>query len=213
MHRLSRLICLGFLTVLVSGCSSSIDSTPATPPTTQPTATVTSTPTATPTSRALGQTAFICSAITGGTVKVFTDPATGLTFSYPAAWTESNCTRFTSADGTQTLLIGNVFFVTVTPRQGQTIRQWVSAQAQPNETITLTPLSVRHAVEAASVTVQLGQGATPNEPFVQTMAIVAGTSRFYNVTTLIAQMSMTDTMPGISNAQLIQQVVSTFDVP
>lgn len=151
--------------------------------------------------------------MTEGAVKVFSDPATGVTLSYPAAWTESDCTRYTAADGTQTLLIGNVFFVTVTSRQGQTIQQWVNAQAQPNETITLTPLSVRHAVEAASVTVQLAQGAVPNAPFVQTMAIVAGTSRFYEVTDLIAQMSMTDTMPGISTAQLVQQVVSTFDVP
>ncbi len=45
------------------------------------------------------------------------------------------------------------------------------------------------------------------------MAIVAGSQNFYEVTELIAQMSMTDTLPSLSTAQLVQQVVTTFDVP
>lgn len=51
------------------------------------------------------------------------------------------------------------------------------------------------------------------ELLVQTRAIVAGSQYFYWANSLIALYSMIETAPRMSNDQLIQHVVTTFDVP
>ena len=211
MRILLRLVGLALLAVLFAGCSAT-SANISTPATHTPAATATTAP-ATPTSTPLPtNTTFTCPATINGSSKVFTDSATSLSFSYPAAWTEADCQRIVGANGEQTLIIGNVFLVSVTPRNGLTIQQWVNQQTDTNETVTLAPLSVSHAQAAVSVTVGLGPNAGPNEPFLQALAIVAGSQSFYQVNGLIAQMSVTDTMPGESNTNLVQQVVTTFDV-
>ena len=170
-------------------------------------------PTATVTPRPNGTT-FACptSVAPDGTTKTFSDPQFGFSFSYPAAWTEDDCQQVFANE----VLIGNLFFVYVMPREGRTIAQWVAATKTPEETVTLTPLADPHAVEAVRVTVTFpnGPGPTPQafQPFVQTLALVAGTHTFYSVGKFIAQMSLTDTIPHFSGVQLAQQVVSTFDV-
>lgn len=181
--------------------------------------TATPLPTATATPEPPKSGTFMCPVTASGSQNVFFDAATGLRFSYPAAWTESKCQRGVDPDGTQGLLIGNIFSVDVVPRNGQSIQQWVDAQTDTkNEVITLNPLTVAHADSAVTVSAQRAPNTDPTlewdkEPFAQSFAIVAGSQHFYIVYGLVAQMSMSDTMTGMSLQQLAQQVVSTFDVP
>jgi hypothetical protein len=176
-------------------------------PTVAPTATASAT--ATP----VMQT-FTCPAATNGQYKVFADQQTGLTFRYPAAWTETQCTRLVEANGTIDLRIANLFSVSVVPRQGLSIQWWVNQQSDQNETVTLGALQVMHAVEAATVVVTVPQGVEyDREPFNSTIAIVAGSSSFYQVVHFIETVDTTDTVPPLSIQQQTQQIVSTFDVP
>ncbi len=203
------------LTLSLAGCggagsAAATRSTPALAATATLLPTAAATATVTP--RSLGTFTCPTTVSPDGTTKIFSDPQFGLSFSYPAAWTEDRCQQVFA----NVILIGNLFFVYVMPRQGRTIAQWVNATKTPEETVTLTPLADPHAVEAVQVTVTFpnGPGPTPQafQPFVQTLAIVAGTRTFYSVIKLIAQMSLTDTIPHFSGVQLAQQVVSTFDV-
>lgn len=180
--------------------------TPTASPTLAPTATATST------AATITQVPFTCPEVVTGARKVFDDAATGLHFSYPAAWTEHECVRYSSTDGTGSVLVGNLFFVGISPRNGLTIQQWVARNVDPQiEQDTLTPLSVAHAADAVSVRVSSVPGAS--RPPSQIAAIVLGDKQIYVVSPLIAQMSMTDTIPPLSHDQLVQQVVATFDVP
>ena len=186
-----------------------------------PTATATVTPNATATFAPPVTQTFTCPATVNGAVKIFSDSGTGLQFDYPAAWTEKDCQRFVaeniSPSGStiagQSIVIGNLFIVAVSPRRGLAIQQLVNQVEGSDETVTLTPLAIAHAVAAAQLSVTVSPAATHPPRFAQTLAIVEGSQNFYEVSGLVAQMSMTDTMPGISNAALIQQVVTTFDVP
>lgn len=177
----------------------------------------TSTPTTslmTPTP-ASSATTFTCPATLNGAQKTFTDTSMPLSFSYPAAWTESRCQRFMGNDGLQTLFIGNLFSVGVMPRNGQTIQQWVSAQTNQYEVVTLGALTVPQAQEAATISVAPSATSDPNkafdaEPFASTFAIVAGSHSFYVINSFNVQFSMTDTQANPSQAQ---QIVTTFIVP
>lgn len=203
------------LPMLVAACagpgSSAVGgaATPTLGPTTaaSPVATATSAATATVTPRPAGNFAFTCPTVVAGQTKTFTDPQLGLSFSYPAAWTEQDCAQVSAT----TIRVGNLFFVTAIPREGRTIAQWVDATKAADEVVTLTPLADPYAVEAAhvAVTFPAGPDATPPslQPFTQTYAIVAGARNFYVVGELIAQFSMTDTLnpPGG-----IEPVVATF---
>lgn len=162
-------------------------------------------------------TTFTCPATLNGAQKTFTDTSMQFSFSYPAAWTESNCQRFAGNDGQQTLFIGNLFSISVMPRNGQTIQQWVNTQANQYEIVTLGALTVPQAQEAATVSVAPSAISDPAkafdaEPFAQSFAIVAGTHSFYVVNGFVAQLSMTDTMPNLTRQQLAQQIVTTFAV-
>jgi hypothetical protein len=55
----------------------------------------------------------------------------------------------------------------------------------------------------------VGPNGQSDEPFAQTLAIVAGTAKFYEVISLIAQESNQDTLPNVS----LVPVVQTFEVP
>lgn len=161
---------------------------------------------------------FACPAASAGSGKVFSDSAMRFSFSYPAAWTETSCQRFTGNDGQQTLFIGNLFSVSIMPRSGQSIQQWVNTQTNQYETVTLGALTDTQAQAAATVSAAPSAITDPNkpfdaEPFWSTFAIVAGSHSIYMVNGFIAQMSMTDTIPNLSRQQLAQQVVSTFIVP
>lgn len=139
-------------------------------------------------------------------------------FQLTAAWTETSCQRFTGNDGQQTLFIGNLFSVSIMPRSGQSIQQWVNTQTNQYETVTLGALTDTQAQAAATVSAAPSAITDPNkpfdaEPFWSTFAIVAGSHSIYMVNGFIAQMSMTDTIPNLSRQQLAQQVVSTFIVP
>jgi hypothetical protein len=100
-----------------------------------------------------------------------------------------------------------------------TIQQWVASQVDtPNETVTLRPLAVPGALDAATITAS--PTATANltkpfdaEPFSQTIAMVEGSQYFYQVVSLIALEDATDTGSPYSWEQLDQQVVTTFVVP
>lgn len=211
------LLALVLALLCLSACATRTTIAQAPTATLVPAATATATPF--PTDSVVAQTPFACPETTVGSRKIFFDAETGLRFSFPAAWTEHDCVRMAGQGGGQTLLIGSLFFVGVEPRNGLTIQQWVNQQADPqNEQITLTPLTVAHAVDAVTVHVAATPNADPNkpiamEPLVQTKAIVAGSQYFYWVNPLIALYSMTDTAPPMSHDQLTQQVVTTFDVP
>jgi hypothetical protein len=189
-----------------SGTTSGSLTTPApapTPSSVPPTAA----PTATVTPRPAGQ--FVCPTTVAGVTKTFVDPQLGLSFTYPAAWTENECQQLSNTF----IIVGNLFPVGAIPRAGQTIAEWVNATKSADEVVTLTPLSAPYAVEAARVTVTFPNGThgTPAafQPFVQTLAIVAGPRTFFQVNYLLAQASMTDTMPpGGIEAKL--QVIETF---
>ncbi len=162
-------------------------------------------------------TTFTCGSVSTGSTKLFNDTAMRLSFSYPATWTENSCQRIQGPGSQQTLIIGNLFSVTVAPRSGQSIQQWVQDQANQYEVVTLGTLTDQHAQDAATVSVNPSATSDPNkpfdaEPFAQTFAIVAGAQSIYAVNSFIAQMSMTDTMPNLSRQQLAQQIVSTFTV-
>jgi hypothetical protein len=162
-------------------------------------------------------TAFTCESKSVGALKLFNDTSMQLSFSYPATWTEKSCQRVQGPGSQQTLVIGNLFNVTATPRNGQSIERWVQAQTNQYEVVTLNALAVQHAQEAATVLASPSAVSDPSrpfdsEPFVQTLAIVAGSRSFYVVTGFIAQMSMTDTVPNLSRQQLAQQIVGTFNV-
>lgn len=214
MPRRTARITLALLAIVccLAACRPTTTLSQASTPTASATLVPTATPTVTPTASTLAQGAFTCPAMLDGEQKVFDDAATGLHFSYPAAWTEHDCVRYSATDGTQSLLVGNLFFVGVWPRNGLTIQQWVAQHIDPRiEQDTLTPLTVAHAADAASVQVSSVPGAS--RPPSQIGAIVAGTQQIYVVSPLIAQMSMSDTIPRMSYVQLVQQVVTTFDVP
>ena len=207
----------GVLTML-AGCggSSSAGVAQTATATSLPTATATATlaPTATATS---GMTSFTCPETISGSQKDFYDSQLGLRFSFPATWTENGCERDVEANGTQSVLIGNLFRVITAPRDGLTIQQWVNQQVDtPNETVTLSPLTAPGATSADEVQAAPTSNASKpfdSEPFSQTDAIVAGTQQFYEVVGLIAMVNTTDTAPPLSHDQLTRQVVSTFQVP
>ncbi len=197
----------------LAGCGSGTIAI-STPP---PTATIVSLPataTTSPTAAltVVSDTKMACPVTVSGSQKLFADTDTGLKFSFPASLTEEHCDCRVFSDGSATLDVGNLFHMWVTPRAaGQTIQQWVSAQTDQYETVTLTPLSVAHA--ASAVSVQAEPAATPGprpfdaEPFAQARAIVAGTQRFYTVFGLVAMVNTTDsTAPTAS-------IIATFDVP
>jgi len=138
-------------------------------------------------------------------------------FSYPAAWTENECQRVVVSDGTQTLHIGNLFWVARVPRAGMTIQQWVSSQTNQYEVVTLRPLTDSHAQSAVTISAQPAATPDPNKPFdaeplSDTLAIVAGSQYFYEVGSLIAVVNETDTTPPLWSQQLAQQIVGTFVV-
>lgn len=202
--------------LLLAGCGASQPATSsantATPaPTVTPTA-VPAMATSTPT-----MTKFTCASSLAGSTRLFSDPSMQLSFSYPAAWTENSCQRIQGSGSQQTLIIGNLFSITMTPRNGQSVHQWVQDQANQYEVVTLGALTVQHAQEAATVSVNPSATSDPSkpfdaEPFTQTFAIVAGSQSFYVVNGFVAQMNMTDTIPNLSRQQLAQQIVSTFSV-
>jgi hypothetical protein len=97
----------------------------------------------TPTITVTSQQDFTCPAAVNGSQKVFVDSETSLRFGYPVAWTEADCQRLQISDGSEILLIGNLFHVRVVARQGRTIQQWVDQQSTKNETVSLTPLTAR----------------------------------------------------------------------
>ena len=183
-------------------------------PTSAPTATATLAPTATASPRPNGTT-FACPTTVSpdGTTKTYSDPQLGFTFFYPASWTENTCYQVLAND----VVIGNLFYVFVTPRQGRTIAQWAAATKLPAEDVTLTPLADPRAVEVALVTDTFPNGPPPTPPppptFVQTLAIIAGTQSFYGIITLLDQQNTTDTVPRISAVQLATLVAPTFVVP
>jgi hypothetical protein len=125
-----------------AGSASGPQSTSTSTPTATSAPTTTAAPTATVTPLPLGTIACPTMISPDGSAKIFTDPPLGFSFAYPAAWTENICQQ-----GATGVLIGNLFSVSLTPRQGRTIAQWVDATKTPEETVTLTPLTDPHAVE------------------------------------------------------------------
>ncbi len=218
MRTSARWIGAALLCALLAGCGSAPTGGVSTA---SPTATQTLSSIATATTSPLTAAAFTCPAAVSGSIKVFSDSASSLTFSYPAAWTEKDCQRNVaenispsgSSIAGQSIVVGNLFIVAVSPRRGLTIQQLVSEVQGSDETVTLSPLTVVQAVAAVSVTATASPSAAHPPRFAQTLAIIAGSQNFYEVMGLVAQMSMTDTIPPLSHAQLVQQVVTTFDVP
>lgn len=213
MERRRRASIIGILSMLavgLVGCSQGTAASIA--PTNTVAPTMTTAPTATATT-GVTQTDFSCPTTTTGSTTTFSDAQSGLSFSYTSAWTEKQCTRIDAGNGVETLFIGNVFSVSVLPRNGQTVQQYVSAAKAANETVTLTPFTAAHAVAAYAVSDTIGANPQAEEPFVQTVAIVEGSQNFYIVAEFIAQMSISDTMTGVYGSKLAQQVVSTFNVP
>lgn len=208
---------VALLSVLLTGCASAPSGGASI---TSPTATAILAPTVTVTP-GVTQASFVCPTIVSGASKVFSDNATSISFSYPAAWTENDCQRYIaenispygSSPAQQSVLVGNLFIITVWPRNGLTIQQWVNQRTTPDESVTLTPLTMAHANAAVTVAVTVSPQATTPPPLSQTLAIVAGSQNFYEVTNLVAQMSMTDTIPPLTHAQLVQQIVTTIEVP
>jgi hypothetical protein len=140
---------------VLAGCGGVQTGTTSRQPTLTPLVAATSTVASSPTDAATPvSSTFTCPATLNGTQKVFADSQLQLSYSYPAAWTENNCQRFVAADGREKLFIGNLFSVTMTPRSGQTIEQWVGAQTDQYEVITLGPLTVPHAQSAATISAQ-----------------------------------------------------------
>lgn len=213
-------ICVAALVIVLAGCSASpgADSSTgavASRPTIAPSPSSTATAAPTATVALTSQTSFACPTTVNGSQKIFTDAQTGLSFSYPAGWTESVCQRSVWSNGTTDLNVGNLFDVYLTPRNGLTIQQWVSQQADKNETVTLAPLPVKHAQDAVTVSVTVPPSVQLDaEPYASTEAIVAGTQSFYQVIHYIALTNdFTDTVPPMSIQQVAQQIVGTFDVP
>ena len=213
--------------MLLAGCAANATTAPqarANPPamlaSTTPTASpspIPATPTPIPATPTAVITTFACPAATTGAQKTFSDTSMRFSFSYPAAWTENDCQRIITSDGGQTLVIGNLFSVSIAPRNAQTIQQWVNAQANQYEIVTLGQLADSHAQEAATVSAAPSATSDPNkpfdaEPFASAIAVVAGSQYFYTVNGFVAQMSMTGTAPNLSRQQLAQQIVSTFVV-
>lgn len=213
--------------VLLAGCAANATTSPqaranptatlaSTTPTTTPTTTP-ATPTPIPATPTAVITTFACPAAITGAQKTFSDTSMRFSFTYPAAWTENDCQRIITSDGRQTIVIGNLFSVNIAPRNAQTIQQWVDAQANQYEIVTLGQLADSHAQEAATVSAAPSATSDPNkpfdaEPFASAMAVVAGSQYFYTVNDFVAQMSMTDTMPNLSRQQFAQQIISTFVV-
>jgi hypothetical protein len=145
---------------------------------------------------------FTCPTTTNGDIKVFSDATYGsYSFSYPARWTEKYCQLDTT-----TTTIGNLFKVSVWARNGKSIQEWVAGEKTPNEMVTLTPLHVKHADDAVTVTDTLAPGISQGS-FTQTKAIIAGSQNFYVITTLIVLANMTDTVP----TEPITAILATFD--
>jgi hypothetical protein len=216
---MSGLTLAGLAALALAGCGSGAIAL-STPTATATTAIYSNPPTATPwpTSSVtlVSDTQITCPVTVSGNQKVFLDADTGLKFSFPATLTEEHCQRIVGSDGSVTTFVGNLFIAWTRPRTaGQTIQQWVNTQTDQYETVTLSPLTVAHAESAVSVNTE--PTATPGprgfdaEPFAGTIAIVAGTQRFYGVSGLVAMMNATDSTPGANST--INAIIATFDVP
>lgn len=215
MWRRGQAITIGILCVLSAAGMVACGGVPAASvsPTNTVAPTATSTPPATATSpTGATQTDFTCPTTKSGSTTTFRDAQSGLSFSYTSAWTEQQCTRIDGGNGVETLLIGNLFSVSVFPRGGQTAQEYVNATKDANESVTLTPFTAAHAVAAYAVADTIGANPQAEEPFAQTLAIVEGSQSFYQVNEFIAQMSISDTMPGVYGSKMVRQVVSTFAV-
>ena len=195
--------------ILLAACGSTPTAqTPSTP-------TATFAPTASPTATATATATFVvpngdiaCPETTSGTTTTFADTQTGLSFTFPASWTEHYC----QGSSGQGMLVGNLFSVALQPRNGQTIQQMVDATKVSGEMVTLTSLADPHVAAADTVSVSFANGqGSDRDPFVQTFAIVQGSQQFYLVYRLLAQMNMTDTVVG--SPDQLRQVVTTFVVP
>jgi hypothetical protein len=200
MERVSRRTRISWLALLalgalLAGCATGPTGVFTTLPS-LPTATLATAPTATATTAPLTTIAFTCPATVNGAVKVFSDSVSGLTFDYPATWTEKDCHRYVAENigpngstiAGQSILIGNLFIVAVAPHRGLTIQQFVSDVQGSDETVTLTPLTVTHAVEADTLKVTISSTAAQPPRFAQTLAIIAGTQSFYEVSGLVLQL-------------------------
>lgn len=197
------------LSTLLAGCSSA----PAGSASLSPTAT--SAPSVTPTRTPLLQLIYACQTTTNGATKTISDPATGISFTYPAAWVEVSCQHMPSSDGgAASLQVGSLFLIEISQRNGESIQHWVARQAG-GDTITLVPLDAPHAVAAVRMDETPTSGQMVDAPrFYNTIAVVAGTQYMYEVLAVNASSALypTDTVPSISRAEL-DQIVSTFVVP
>lgn len=165
--------------------------------------------TATPSGPTLiSQTSYTCPAVVTGSTKTFTDNETGFSFSYPAAWTETQCQRFLTSDGNTTLSIGQVFHVMVIPRTGQDALNWVQSQVTvgTGETVTTTPINVKQAMEAYQITDNPGPNTPPNRPLAQAGFIIMGSRNLYVIYTLIAQTETQDTLINVPALQIVQSI-------
>lgn len=203
---------LGWAFVLLGCGSTSVVASVTTSLNPTPSPTVSTTATVAPAATIVSQS-YACPVTVTGTTKTFADAASGFSFNYPAAWTEQDCVRFGGADSAEfSILIGNLFFVHIVPRNGMTAQQFVATQNSATQTFTLTPTTVAQAQEADTVTGTFAPNmpAPPTGVLAQAKYLIVGSNNFYVISPLIAQMSMTDTLPNTSDA--IPNVVASFAV-
>jgi len=184
-----RSCCIPLLGValLVGGCGASPSVPTASAGTATPTATLaplaTASPSATPVS-VIKSEQFTCPETSSGSDKVIADSSILLSVAYPGSWKETHCTRTRYSDGSVNLWIGNYVHINAVPNTTMTVQQWVDAHKTSYETITLQPITVRHAQEAVSVTDQVDQSASSPAyfHFLQVGALLRGSHYIYVLT-------------------------------
>ena len=201
-------LALAALALLLAGCDVALGGEDASQPTATPYPTNVPTPTWTPQSTSaavVSSIAIPCVTSADAKTKTFADSETGFTFTFPATWTETQCERTVRADGVVLLRVGNLMKLYIVPRRGQMVEQWIAAQKDASETITLSPLTAKKA-EAAYDLKETSTRDDPNLPFKQINVIVVGSSYFFCFVTMIDMNNETDTPLGAPYATAVPNV-------
>jgi hypothetical protein len=140
----------------------------------------TSTPTSAPTSPAGQDT---CSQSIDGTHTTIVEPKLRFSITYPSSLIETHCMLTAYAGGTWNLRVGNFLDINTEPVAGRTVAQYVAAHKMSYETVTLTTVAAKQAVEAYIVDDEVAAGAPGPPKFASGEVLLRGSANLYTITT------------------------------
>jgi hypothetical protein len=113
-----------------------------------------------------------CSQTASGSQVTVAAPSILLAITYPTSLTETHCVLSGFSDGSWLFRVGNFVDVYAVPAAGRTVQQYVDAKKMSYETVTLSAITARQALEAYLVQVQLASNA-PGPGYFNNRGVVA----------------------------------------